>query len=50
MFNTPQTTASELSLSLKNVESTLELLNEGATIPLSPVITKNPQDGSMRYN
>jgi len=33
MLNIPQTIASELSLSLKNVESALELLNEGATIP-----------------
>ncbi|MTF38592.1 Tex family protein [Cyanobacterium aponinum] len=33
MLNIPQVIASELSLNLENVESALELLNEGATIP-----------------
>lgn len=33
MLNIPQTIASELSLSVKSVENTLKLLNEGATIP-----------------
>lgn len=33
MFNIPQVIANELSLSLQSVNSALELLNEGATIP-----------------